>query len=360
MEVTSRTERDSAVTNNDSRVTGMAIHPQVCVPVAESSQPAAARRAAIQLAQDAGLDGQSTGNFALLVTELATNLVKHATEGRLLMRCFEVDGSDGVEVLSLDKGPGIADVAKALIDGYSTAGSLGTGMGAVIRAAGSFDLYSQADKGTAIIVRIPAKSGRSSSPSSASIGVVHQPKGGEPISGDEWALRLFSDGWICAVADGLGHGLLASDAAKAALEPIRSCKGNPLPTDLITAAHDAAKPTRGAVCGIAVQDGQAGVVRFAGVGNISAVVLNGEERRHLVSSNGVLGHDVGRVKEFQQPWSKQSILLMHSDGIATRWDMDLYPGLLARDPSLIAGVLYRDYDRGKDDATIIVLKDRST
>ncbi len=110
--------------------------------------------------------------------------------------------------------------------------------------------------------------------------------------------------------------------------------------------------------GVAVLDEEAGVVRFAGIGNIAAVVLNGAERRHLVSHNGIVGHEYRKASEFSQPWQTQSVLLMHSDGIGTQWDLGRYPGLLARDPSLIAGVIYRDFLRGRDDATVVALKDR--
>ena len=109
---------------------------------------------------------------------------------------------------------------------------------------------------------------------------------------------------------------------------------------------------------MAVLDEPAGVIRFAGIGNIAAVVLNGAERRHLVSLNGIVGHEYRKVSEFAQPWQAQSVLVLHSDGIGTHWDLLRYPGLLGRDPSLIAGILYRDFTRGRDDATVVVLKER--
>ena len=177
---------------------------QVHVPVTESSQPAAARRAAVTLAQDAGMDASEVGGIALVVTELATNLVKHAKGGELLMRRLGADGQDGVEVLSLDRGPGIANVALSLGDGYSTAGSPGTGLGSVLRTAGEFDLYSQIGKGTLVVARMFAHR-RTGSPYEQALGVVRQAKPGEEVCGDSWIARWFADGWICAVADGLGH-----------------------------------------------------------------------------------------------------------------------------------------------------------
>lgn len=330
---------------------------QIHVPVTEQSQPAAARRAATGLAQAAGLDETAVGSVALVATELATNLVKHATGGELLMRRLGPDGDEGVEVLSLDKGPGIRDVGRSLGDGYSTSGSPGTGLGAVRRAAGEFDLYSQPGKGTAVVARIASRH-RAPMPHAHWVGVVHQARQGETVCGDDWVVRWFADGWLCAVADGLGHGLVAAQAAAPIIEALRTAPGKKTPVELVEAAHQAAKPTRGAAFGVAVMDADAQVVRFAGIGNIAAVVVNGDQRRHLVSHNGILGHDYRKVAEFTHAWSRNAVFALHSDGISTQWDLSQYPGLLSRDPSLIAGVLYRDFSRGRDDATVVVIKER--
>jgi anti-sigma regulatory factor (Ser/Thr protein kinase) len=305
------------------------------------------------------MDEPAAGQLALVVTELATNLVKHAKGGELLIRRLGSEGTDGIEVLSLDKGPGMSNVALSLGDGYSTAGSPGTGLGAIQRTAGAFDLYSQPEKGTAIVARVFAQH-RSNDPYAQSIGVIRQPKPGEVVCGDGWIARWFADGWVCAMADGLGHGVIASDAAMAIIDAVRRAPSRLSPIEIVEAAHQAAKPTRGAAFGVAVLDEAAGVVRFAGIGNIAALVLNGAERRHLVSLNGIVGHEYRKVSEFSHPWQAQSMMLLHSDGIATQWDLGSYPGLLMRDPSLIAGVLYRDYSRRRDDATVLVLKERTT
>ena len=330
---------------------------QICVPVSEPSQPSAARRAVLALAKETGMDEGTLGNVALMVTELATNLVKHAKGGELLIRRLGAESPDGIEVLSLDRGPGMSDLRLSLRDGYSTAGSPGTGLGAVQRAADAFDVYSQPGKGTAAVARVFADR-RGGSASASCVGIVRQAKSGEPVCGDNWIARWFADGWLCAIADGLGHGVIANDAASAIIEALRRAPARLSPTEIVEVAHRAAKPTRGAALGVAVLDGEARVVRFAGIGNIAAVVLHGAARRHLVSHNGIVGHEYRKVSEFAQPWQPQSVLVLHSDGIGTHWDLAGYPGLLARDPSLIAGILYRDYARGRDDATVVVVKER--
>jgi anti-sigma regulatory factor (Ser/Thr protein kinase) len=329
------------------------------VAMTDPSQSAAARRTAVELAKHGNLDERICGTVALVVTELATNLTKHASRGELLFRLLETESgaAEGFEVLSLDGGPGMSDPARALNDGYSTAGSPGTGLGAIVRTANEFDLFSQPGKGTVVVARIFSQSTRTPISHGPAIGVVHRAMQGQEISGDAWIVQAFSGGWLCAVADGLGHGPTAADAAIPAIEAMRTARKTIRPIELLEAAHQAARPTRGAAFGVAVVDGESGMVRFAGIGNISAVVLEHDRRRQLVSYEGILGHSYRKVSEMTNEWSRERTLVLHSDGIGTHWDMKPYPGLLARDPSLIAGVLYRDFTRGRDDATIVVVKE---
>lgn len=159
------------------------------------------------------------------------------------------------------------------------------------------------------------------------------------------------------MADGLGHGIIAAAAAQPAIAAVQQAQGKQSASELLRVAHEATKSTRGAAFGVAVLDTHVGLVQFSGVGNIAAVVLSGDERRHLVTHNGILGHDCKSITAFSQPWRKNALLLLHSDGIGSHWDFDRYPGLLSRDPSLIAGILYRDFTRGRDDTTVVVVKD---
>ena len=108
---------------------------------------------------------------------------KHATRGQLLMRVADYEEGNYFELLSLDRGPGMADVSKCMADGYSTAGSPGTGLGAIARMADQFDMYSQLKDGTVAVARIVA--GRTA----PAIGVVHQPKQGQSMCGDAWLVK---------------------------------------------------------------------------------------------------------------------------------------------------------------------------
>jgi hypothetical protein len=161
------------------------------------------------------------------------------------------------------------------------------------------------------------------------------------------------------VVDGLGHGTEAAVAANAAVSQFQDSSTEP-PADILAAVHRAMRHTRGGAVAVARIEWESATVTFAGLGNIAGAIIGvtGEARR-LVSHNGIAGHNARRVQSFDYP-CPDGVLIMHSDGVGTRWSMDDYPGLVNAHPMLIAGVLYRDYTRGRDDATVVVARTRPT
>lgn len=330
----------------------------VALAVSEPSRAGEARRAASALAGPAGFDEVGRGKVALVATELANNLLQHARSGELILSILDRGGVGGVEILSVDRGPGMADFRRCLADGYSTGGTPGNGLGAVARASDEFDAHTVQGQGTVIAARLWASPPAPSRPGSGlEVGAVCLPVAGEQECGDAWAAVEPSSGrTLLMVADGLGHGPKAAEASAAAIAALRAGAG-PSPEEVIRAAHEALKGTRGAAVAVALVDRHRREVRFAGVGNVAATVLVGEERRGLVSHNGTVGLEVRKVQEFSQPWPAGALLVMHSDGLTTHWKPDrrLMAGL--RVPSVIAGVLYRDFARGRDDVTVAVARD---
>ncbi len=179
---------------------------------------------------------------------------------------------------------------------------------------------------------------------------------GEEVSGDGWGVEQLADKYTCTVVDGLGHGPDAAIAAQAALAITKEYRDK-APAEIIERAHGALRSTRGAAMAVAEIDWTANVLRYCGVGNIAATIVNNEQVRHLVSHNGIVGQEARKIGEFTYPWSRESLLIMHSDGLTARWDLKTYPALIQRDPGLIAGVLYRDFSRGRDDATVLVARE---
>jgi anti-sigma regulatory factor (Ser/Thr protein kinase) len=328
---------------------------QIHFQIRDASAVAEARREVADLARAVGFDASGIGKVALVVTEAATNLVKHTPEGQLLARAFDRDGVAAIEVLALDQGPGITNVGESLRDGYSTGGSPGTGLGAIKRLSDEFDIYSIPGKGTALVTQLWSRRRPGGTPPAAlEIGAVCLPKPGEVACGDAWAVECRGGHCVILVVDGLGHG---ADAATAAMAAVNSLRTHPqlAPAALIEFAHGALRSTRGAALAVADLD-LVQEVRYAGIGNIAGVALAPGGNRHMVSYAGIVGHEVRKIQEFVYPWSQDSLLVMHSDGLATHWNLDQYPGLAGRRPSLIAGVLYRDFARGRDDVTVVVAK----
>jgi len=319
--------------------------------IADPSQVSAARRAAADFARASGFDEMATGRIALVATEMATNLLKHAAAGEIVIDNFADRDGTGLELLSLDKGPGIADLGRALADGFSTAGSPGNGLGAVRRQCDQFAIWSRPGLGTAAVARFQ----RQGPSGSVALGAVVQPCPGEAVCGDGWAFGTPAAGPTLLMVDGSGHGPLAATAANAAAKVF---EGN-LSGDcsrLMEDIHRALAPTRGAAAAIARIDMAQRLVRFVGVGNIAAALVSQGFVRRMVSHNGTAGHIAPRIREFTYPWSGSATIILHSDGLSAKWDLDAYPGLAASHPSLIAGVLFRDHRRGRDDASIVVMR----
>lgn len=324
--------------------------------IEERSQVAQARRAALDMAALLGFGETQAGRVALAVTESATNILKHAGHGRVLIGALEHAGVGGIEVLALDKGPGIADLAASLRDGHSTRGTMGGGLGALARLSPDFQVFTQPGSGTA--VRIELWSTPITRPAAPiEHGGLCLAKAGEPVSGDAWTIRPYRDQLTVLLADGLGHGIEAHEAARAALETLAAQPAEE-PHTVIESCHRALARTRGAAVAVAKLVASGGRGSFAGVGNISARVAGTSAARQLVSYNGIVGHTVRKVQEMAFPWPAGALLILHSDGLGTHWNLDAYPGLAARHPALIAAVLYRDYDRGRDDVSIVVLRHR--
>lgn len=330
------------------------------LPVRDASQVSEARRGAVTLAKGLGFGEEDAGRLAIVATELATNLRKHGGGGELLVGSYDDRTGSGVECLALDKGPGIPDLDLSLRDGHSTAGSAGTGLGAITRGSHVSDIYSRPGLGTAILVRIQqGRPGEAKPALEPVLGAVNLPMPGEEACGDAWCVKAQPDGFKLFVADGLGHGPIAAQASHAAVNVFLKAHARP-PGALLEEMHAALRSTRGAAVGVAAIDLAASEVVFAGVGNILGVLVMDSGARRMVSHNGTVGHVIKRVQEFSYPFEGVPLIVLCSDGLGTSWDLGAYPGLAQRHPTLIAGVLYRDFNRGRDDVTVLVVRGERT
>ena len=330
--------------------------------VEDSGQVASARRAALDLARRIGFSEERAGQAALIVTELATNLAKHAQRGEMLFRPIQRSGGaaspEGIEILAIDRGPGMRDVPRARQDGFSTAGTLGHGLGSIERQSDFFQIYSQPSGTIALAQLWTEQRPPAVRQPQYQIGGVLVSHPNESISGDAWGWTMRDDRFAIMVADGLGHGLSAHEAASAALEVFYR-NHEQSPSRVISDVHAALRSTRGAAVATVVVDTARGVAVFCGVGNVAGVVFSGNGSRHgMVSQNGTAGHVASRIHEFSYPLDAKGMIILFSDGLTSHWDLAPYPGLSTRHPSIIAAVLYRDFSRRRDDVSVVVAKAR--
>ncbi|MFE6128728.1 ATP-binding SpoIIE family protein phosphatase [Streptomyces sp. NPDC056437] len=350
--------------------------------------PSAARGAAATLARRVGLDPQRASEVALAVTEAATNLHQHTSDGALLLRVLRAGSEAGVEFLTVDTGPGMADVTAALMDGASTAGTLGIGLGAVARLADRFDIHSLPGKGTVVSAQFWAR-GRGSILASPTALPAHgatvasgitRPISGETVCGDAWSVRVepgahhadLDDGHrgsarekipsastspalLVMLCDGLGHGPLAALAGEAAVKAFRHSRAR-RPEELLGDVHKALRGTRGGAVAIARVEPAERRLLYCGIGNVSGFLVGPDTRTGLLSAPGIVGHQMRSLRTFEYPLPEDSALVMHSDGLSERWSPSDMPGLLQHTPSVMAGQLLREAAVRRDDAGIVVVK----
>jgi len=329
------------------------LQPQITFPILHASDIAAARRAGQKLADALGFAEVQAGRLAIVITEAGTNILKHAGEGTLyIMRAQSGVETAGIDVLAIDSGPGIGDIETSLRDGVSTAGTAGTGLGALRRQADEFDVWTARGQGAAFFMRVWS-SLAPPEPCGIEVGALCVPLAGEDESGDGWAVSCNLDGASLLGVDGLGHGPEAHKAAAAAVAALER-RPAASPSDTLHAAHDALRITRGAALSVARIDYSEDALHFAGIGNVNGVVCDGESRRAMVSHNGIVGNNMRKVQEFSVACPPGALVILHSDGIQTQWDLNAYPGLAARTPAIVAGILMRDFIRRRDDAMVLV------
>jgi anti-sigma regulatory factor (Ser/Thr protein kinase) len=328
---------------------------QLRLEVSGQSDIGECRRSAKRLGDGFQFDETTAGKIAIIATELATNIVRHAGSGEILLQVLDDGITPEFEVLAIDSGPGMRDLDACMRDGFSTAGTAGQGLGAVSRLSSTFDIHSAEGKGTVALARIarnpaPARVGAERS---IQLGAINIAVAGEIECGDTWRVAQCGTRVSVLVADGLGHGPLAATAAQGAAtafiaQPFED------PSATMQTLHRTLSGTRGAAAACALLDIDGSNIKYSGVGNITGSVVTAERARGMVSHNGTLGVQFLRSQLFEYEWPRGSHVVMHSDGLSARWTLPAYPGLQRRHPGVIAALLYRDFVRRRDDATVIV------
>lgn len=332
----------------------MEINQCVAFPISDDSHVAEARRASQIFALDSGFDEVRAGKLAIICTEAATNLIKHAGEGEIVFRILSRNGVRGVEMLAFDRGPGMDDPELCMQDGFTTAGTQGSGLGAIRRQADEFDIYSLPGKGTVLSARLWSAPVAPAASLLECDGVAI-PLRGEEVCGDAWACKTLNGIDYLMVCDGLGHGVFANQASMTACR-IFAERDTADIAQLLREIHAALRSTRGAAIAVAAVNPAANTVLYGGVGNIAGVIIDGADAKHMVSVNGTMGHNVAKFPLFTYEFPPGAAIVMHSDGLQTKWALNNYPGIARAGGGILPAILYRDFARGRDDATVVELR----
>lgn len=299
----------------------------------------------------------------IVVSELTSNLIKHAGSGEILYRISQ--GQDpkqsAFEIFSIDNGPGMHNVGSMLRDGISTTRTLGQGLGAIRRLSDDFHIYSQPGWGTIVYARIIAQPASPlpirQNPLELNTLLVAKP--GEEVCGDGIARKMVGPDEVhIMLGDGLGHGPNAHDAINTAIQAFNACTQNE-PVEIIRFIHQAVRKTRGLVATIAVLNFNTKICRLCGVGNIATRLYDGTTFKKFMPYNGIIGLNMLNTMSPQEVRIDHNYLLvMCSDGINTRWDVSKFPGLIRGELPMLASLLYKDFCRRNDDSSILIGKIR--
>jgi len=311
-----------------------------------------ARRLAAEMAGRVGFDEKRAREVGLAATEAVANLDIHAGGGHLVLRRTRQADQAGIEMVAIDGGPGMSDAAGAAADGFSTAGTLGLGIGMIERLSTECETWSALGQGTVVVASFwPGPAPPAAWPAAG----ITRAMADQEECGDEWAVRPVEAGIQLLLADGLGHGAMASLAAREAVRLFLEAPAEG-PAGVMEHLHAGLHHTRGAAAAVVELCPAEARVSAAGIGNVRATIDSGDRRKDMVTNPGIVGHQARSIAAFDYELTKEAVVVMHSDGVSNRWDLSSYPGLRRRHPLAAAAVLMRDAGTRRDDAAVVLAR----
>ena len=335
----------------------MANHPHIKFVLPDRTYQGLTRSELKKMAEAAGFTGHRLGEVEIVIAEITSNLVKHATKGGMILARIVVKPAPGIEFISIDNGPGMNKPAQMLEDGVSTSQTLGQGLGAIRRLSSLFDLYSQPSWGTLLYSRLYIDRSFIAPAGSLSFSGISVCKKNETVCGDLWGLNLYDSKFRIMMIDGLGHGIAANTAARQGLDAFLEIP-KISPVEQLRVLHDKLKRTRGGVVTIVYIDDVNNQMKYCGVGNITMKLVSSSRSHGCLSYNGIVGHimPASLNDHILKIDKKTDTLILHSDGLSARWDIAKYPGIFQNQGIILCAALYKDFDRNNDDSTIVVAK----
>ncbi len=324
------------------------------------SQAYPVREAANELGRELGLNETKLGAINIVINELANNLVKHAHSGSMLIapisscQSNKTDMNIGLEIIAVDRAQGMHDMSNSMKDGVSTSKtkSMGTGLGAIKRLSDKLESYSLPGAGTAIVSQFLKD--QEQILSTYDVGAISVPLPSEIICGDGWQVVERGTKLYVLVVDGLGHGVEAGAATDLAINAFKKTKLQS-PAEIVLELHTVLRKSRGAALSVAIIDSLEKQLIFCGIGNVIGFIDQKDSKNNrLMPTPGTAGFESRKLKDWTFPWSDDSVLILHTDGLSSK--LDLLENLRQKSSSTIAAILLRDYWRGRDDGTVLVIK----
>jgi anti-sigma regulatory factor (Ser/Thr protein kinase) len=311
------------------------------------------RRAGIRLANQLGFTEQRAAEVGIVASEISSNVWRHGERGSVAVGTVLRAGAAGVQITGIDRGPGMADTRASGRDGHSTRGTLGVGLGAIERLSSSYEVSSHPRVGTVIIAALWPEA--TTPDDDLDVSALTRPIDGEDVCGDAVAATRVGGHLVAVVADGLGHGPMAAAASTEAVRALHDAASYD-PATVLRAMDTRLVHTRGAAVAVASIDAEFRLMRFAGIGNIGAFVDDGERRHTALSQPGIVGHYAPPARTIDFELSRQSVVVMHSDGIREGFDLQTLSGLPDRPAAVIAATILRDAASRPDDAAVLVAR----
>ncbi len=313
-----------------------------------------ARRLAGTTAAAVGFPPDACAELVLVASELATNLVKHAGGGRLIFSTLHEAGRKGLQIESLDHGPGIADLRKSVCDGYSTAGSLGVGLGAVNRLMDELKIRARAKGGMKLVCRkwlrqavLPLAD------SPLDFGAASRAK--REDNGDDFVIKQWGAHALVGVIDGCGHGSPAHRAARIARHYVEGHFDRPL-GEIFSGVELACQGSRGVVMALLRFNWNESEVIAASVGNVEARIFDAGHSLPVRVRRGILGVHAPRPLLTTLPWTRTSVAVLFSDGVSSRWGPEAIASWTGLKADAMAQAVLRAHGKTADDATVLVVK----
>jgi anti-sigma regulatory factor (Ser/Thr protein kinase) len=310
------------------------------------------------LALQIGFTPHRAAETDIIVAELTTNLIKYAKEGELLYRSNVEDEQNIIEIYSLDKGIGFDNLARIMNDGYSSSNTLGHGLGSIKRLSNDFQIYSIKNWGCVQYIKIYDKPDFrvSSLENGLNYDAIALNYPTENVCGDGYHVKYSKKGFQIFLGDGLGHGENAHEAVQLAIKAFKQSPETE-PAEILRDIHTKVKKSRGLVATIASAEYATQEWTICGIGNISTRIYDGLENKTYTPYNGIIGHNIPRtLNSTKHPYKKHQIIIMHSDGLRTRWSLNDMASILKQHSGVIAAALLKENIRGTDDASILVGK----